>query len=179
LSIDGGQPVKFDLNIGMNLPGAGGLIRLSPDGCQTAYLKDPQSKAKRETWCSRVTCQSRNEYGGSMRLLFLTAVFAGMISAQPAFDAADVRVSTRTSSNGPTFRSGRFEMLRTTLVQLIAFAYTVNQDTVVGGANWVDFDKFDVIAKAPADTKIEDGRVMLQALLTDRFKLVGRGNVIS
>jgi uncharacterized protein (TIGR03435 family) len=106
-----------------------------------------------------------------MRLATAIALFCGGLFGQPAFDAASVHPSTATSSKGPVFSGGRFEMRRATMPQLIAFAYNINQNDISGGPNWLDFDKFDLVAKAPADTKIEDGRLMLQSLLAGRFKL--------
>ena len=42
---------------------------------------------------------------------------------------------------------------------------------MVGGPAWLGTDRFDVIAKAPADATPEAQRDMLRNLLTDRFKL--------
>ncbi len=58
------------------------------------------------------------------------------------------------------------------MVDLIKTAYGVDPDTVVGGPSWLEWDRFDVIAKAPANTPPQTVRLMLQALLADRFKLV-------
>src|SRR5262245_39318937 len=40
------------------------------------------------------------------------------------------------------------------------------------GPNWLEFDRFDVFAKVPNNTPPETLKLMLQALLADRFKLV-------
>ncbi len=48
----------------------------------------------------------------------------------------------------------------------------LDADKVVGGPGWLDFDRFDVIGKAPGRVSIEGVKPMLQALLADRFKLV-------
>ena len=58
------------------------------------------------------------------------------------------------------------------MLDLIKTAYGVDPDIVVGGPAWLDFDHFDVIAKAPPATSPETIKLMLQALLADRFKLV-------
>jgi uncharacterized protein (TIGR03435 family) len=42
----------------------------------------------------------------------------------------------------------------------------------LGGPNWLDWDRFDVLAKAPLVTTRENLKLMLQSLLADRFKLV-------
>jgi uncharacterized protein (TIGR03435 family) len=58
------------------------------------------------------------------------------------------------------------------MLDLIKTAYGVDADTVFGGPSWLETDRFDVIAKAPANTPPEAVKLMLQALLADRFKLV-------
>jgi uncharacterized protein (TIGR03435 family) len=66
-----------------------------------------------------------------------------------------------------------------TLTDLIAAAYQVEPADILGGPTWMDFDRFDINAKAPAGTKFtnEDdaaGMAMLRALLADRFGLVAK-----
>ncbi len=58
------------------------------------------------------------------------------------------------------------------MVDLVAAAYGVETDYVLGGPSWLERDRFDVIAKAPATTSKETVKLMLQTLLADRFKLV-------
>jgi uncharacterized protein (TIGR03435 family) len=58
------------------------------------------------------------------------------------------------------------------MVDLIATAYGVGQSYVQGGPNWLERDRFDVIAKAPAGTPPATLKLMLKSLLADRFKLV-------
>ena len=45
-------------------------------------------------------------------------------------------------------------------------------ETVLGGPNWLDRDRFDIIAKAAAGSSQDNLKLMLQGLLADRFKLV-------
>ncbi|SPE32579.1 conserved exported hypothetical protein [Candidatus Sulfopaludibacter sp. SbA3] len=95
--------------------------------------------------------------------------------AQPVFDVADVRASARsTDSNlhGGFMRGGRYELRNATMVDLIGRAWGVDADNVVGGPGWLETDRFDVIATGPPNTTPESLRLMLQALLADRFKLV-------
>jgi len=58
------------------------------------------------------------------------------------------------------------------MLDLISTAYSVDADKVYGGPSWLDYDRFEVIAKAPPTTRPEALKLMLQALLADRFKLV-------
>jgi uncharacterized protein (TIGR03435 family) len=59
---------------------------------------------------------------------------------------------------------------------LMAIAFGVKDHEITGGPGWVDTDRFDISAKPDAASisgsiTQEQMRVMLQALLTDRFKL--------
>jgi uncharacterized protein (TIGR03435 family) len=58
------------------------------------------------------------------------------------------------------------------LLNLFSAAYGVDGATVLGGPNWLNRNRFDIIAKAPDGTPREKVQQMLQALLADRFKLV-------
>jgi uncharacterized protein (TIGR03435 family) len=104
-------------------------------------------------------------------------------SGAQEFEAADIHPSVGTegihlpggiNSNmrGGFIRGGRYELHNATIVDLTRIAYGVDSEKVVGGPSWLDTDKFDVIAKGPADTTPDSLRLMLQALLADRFKLV-------
>jgi uncharacterized protein (TIGR03435 family) len=111
----------------------------------------------------------------------------GGLSAQtppsPAFEVASVKPNKSGESrvSGGFQPGGRYKVSNYALRSLIAAAYLrpqVNPDFLIsGGPNWIDDDRFDVDAKAAEDfPPVPDGplsprRVMLQALLADRFKL--------
>jgi uncharacterized protein (TIGR03435 family) len=95
----------------------------------------------------------------------------------PSFDAADVHVRAHTSNPNPfmtggVLRGGRYDLRNATMVDLIRTAYGVDSDAVLGGPNWLETDRFDIIAKAPQSTPPDTVKLMLQALLAERFKLV-------
>lgn len=73
---------------------------------------------------------------------------------------------------GGVSRAGRHEIRRATMLDLIKTAYGVDPDTVFGGPSWLEWDRFDVVARAPVNTPPDTVRLMLQSLLADRFKLV-------
>ncbi len=60
-----------------------------------------------------------------------------------------------------------------TLVDLIGTAWSVDPDKVVGGPDWLDTERFDVIATAPADSTPEALKIMLRG--TSRGPLPPRG----
>jgi uncharacterized protein (TIGR03435 family) len=95
--------------------------------------------------------------------------------ATPRFEVADIHGSPRTTQprvQGPFYNGGRYELRFATMLDLIRTAYGVDPEKVVGGPNWLELDRFDVFAKAPAGSTAESRRRMLQALLADRFMLV-------
>jgi uncharacterized protein (TIGR03435 family) len=47
-------------------------------------------------------------------------------------------------------------------------------ERLLGGPDWIDSDRFDILASAPAGTSESAMLTMLQTLLADRFKLVMR-----
>ena len=91
-----------------------------------------------------------------------------------AFEFADVHVSapsTNPTMRGGALRGGRYEIRTATMVELISVAYDIETDKVLGGPNWLDWERFDVVASAPQSATQRDLRLMLQQLLADRFKL--------
>jgi len=96
----------------------------------------------------------------------------------PSFQIADVHPSSRASGGGSNvmsggvFRAGRYELRYATMLDLVKTAYGVDANTVVGGPAWLEFDHFDVIAKAPPATSPQTIKLMLQTLLAGSFKLV-------
>jgi uncharacterized protein (TIGR03435 family) len=53
----------------------------------------------------------------------------------------------------------------------MAFAYTARDVQISGGPRWADTELFDIEAKAPGPATIPELRLMVQALLADRFHL--------
>jgi len=113
---------------------------------------------------------------GALALLAATA-FA---QTAPKFDVADVHVSQKATGVQNAFmritpaRNGRYEIKSATMLDLVRTAYGVNPDRVLGGPNWLELDRFDVIAKFAEGTDGDAQKAMLQSLLEDRFKLVAR-----
>jgi uncharacterized protein (TIGR03435 family) len=92
----------------------------------------------------------------------------------PVTDGFEIRVSSaNTISAMRTVLSGdRYELRNATVADLIRTAWAVGADDVVGGPEWLDTDRFDVIARTPADSSPERRQALLQQLLRDRFGLV-------
>jgi uncharacterized protein (TIGR03435 family) len=114
-------------------------------------------------------------FAGIGFVALLSGAAFGQTPGSPAtFDVADVHASARSANpftSGGVLRGGRYELRKATMVDLIRFAYGVDADKVLGGPSWLETDRFDVIAMAPPSTSPETLKLMLQALLADRFKL--------
>ena len=68
----------------------------------------------------------------------------------------------------------RYDLRNATVVDLIVKAYDVTPDKVVEGPSWLEYDRFDISATVPPKTSTADAKLMLQALLTERFSLAIR-----
>lgn len=98
----------------------------------------------------------------------------------PAFEAADVHPSAPARleyMRGPFIEGARYQVSIATMAGLIATAYGVDVDRVWGGPSWLEWDRFDIIAKLPASSNNEPNNkeklnLMLRQLLADRFKLL-------
>ena len=112
-----------------------------------------------------------------LRAIALLCVIASLSAdTGPVFEAADVHATVVKGNNQYmrriSSRNGRYELRIATMVDLISTAYGVDADKVLGGPNWLEYDVFDVIAKAPPKATADEKKAMLKALLADRFKLV-------
>lgn len=93
----------------------------------------------------------------------------------PRFSAAEVHPSPRMSEpwmDGPHLEGDRYVVYEATLAGLIANAYGNDEGNVVGGPSWLDYNRYDIVAKTAPATTSADQKLMLRALLADRFKLV-------
>jgi uncharacterized protein (TIGR03435 family) len=112
--------------------------------------------------------------------------------APTEFEVADIKPSDPNATAGPGrgggfLPGGRLDLKGITLKDLIVVAWDTLPHLVVGGPKFVDTDRFDVVAKAPAlvltgspamggprgqpPVDIDALRLMLKTLIVDRFKL--------
>ena len=99
----------------------------------------------------------------------------GATPPAPAFEVASVKPNTSGEFGGSFgYRpGGQFVVVNNTLRNMIRNAYGVQNFQIVGGPDWLDKDRFDVMAKAPTgDLAPAELRLMVQALLADRFGVV-------
>jgi len=107
-----------------------------------------------------------------MRHLVCIAVFCGAVRAQH-FGIADVhaRPPNAIQAMRSGFSHGRYELRNATMVDLIRTAWSVDADKVFGGPAWLEIDRFDAVATAPAASTADGLAAMLRNLLADRFHL--------
>jgi uncharacterized protein (TIGR03435 family) len=99
-----------------------------------------------------------------------------------AFEVASVKANKSGPNSGQ--RAGlqpgdRVTMVNVPLITLVQIAGYPGGTVIVGGPKWMgvvgqpnfDADRFDVNAKAEAPASVDQLRLMLQALLAERFKL--------
>jgi uncharacterized protein (TIGR03435 family) len=102
---------------------------------------------------------------------------------KPQFEVATVKPNNsgeQGASLGPR-PGGRLNGTNQTIRNLIRNAFNVQPNQIIGGPDWMDSDRFDIVAKA-ADTDLDEKGMMpyqqfmlrLQALLEDRFQMVAR-----
>ena len=95
--------------------------------------------------------------------------------ASAQFDVADVHASPFLRfpfMDGGSLSGDRYILRQATMTQIIAAAYNLDPTNVQDGPSWLDWDHFDIAAKAPATTSKAEIRLMLQSLLAQRFSLV-------
>jgi uncharacterized protein (TIGR03435 family) len=95
-------------------------------------------------------------------------------NSAPAFEAADVHVSARVrvpSMASGGLRGTRWLVRQATMVDLISLAYDIDNEKILAGPSWLDTDRFDVSARAPSGSTAEQARLMMQAMLAQRFSL--------
>ncbi|MCU1334898.1 MAG: hypothetical protein JWO19_479 [Bryobacterales bacterium] len=86
---------------------------------------------------------------------------------KPAPPQSEGRTQTQMSSYAD---SGKLTYSNVNLKEVIGKAYQV-QRYQINGPDWLETERFDIIAKFPPHSAAEQVPLMLQALLADRFKL--------
>jgi uncharacterized protein (TIGR03435 family) len=96
----------------------------------------------------------------------------------PSFEVSSIKRNTSggdwDTHSGPPESAG-FRANNMTLKMLIKIAYRVKDSQISGGPGWIDSDRYDIAAR-PAESNLsaDRSRLMLQALLEERFRLALR-----
>jgi uncharacterized protein (TIGR03435 family) len=95
----------------------------------------------------------------------------------PAFEVASVKLNKSGELNRSSFDiqpNGRLTMTNVPLRRAIQAAFGLRAWQVEAGPDWIDDERFDIIAKAEAPVPAPQLWLMLRTLLADRFKLAVR-----
>jgi uncharacterized protein (TIGR03435 family) len=107
-------------------------------------------------------------------LILCGVVALGAQTPKPTFEVASVK---RNLSGKAGYRmgprpGGAYDADNVPISVLIEFAYEVPGYLLVGGGSWPRTSRFDIAARAGRDAPIAETKLMMQALLEDRFSLV-------
>src|SRR5262245_36128145 len=109
-------------------------------------------------------------------LALLALLLAQTTPSRPTFEVATIKRNVEVSDQ--TFvraqPGGRLSVGNNTMRNIIRNAWRVQQFQITGGPDWIDTDRWNIVAKATDNAPPEQMLVMLQNLLVDRFKLVLR-----
>lgn len=95
-------------------------------------------------------------------------------TADPTFEVATIKPSKPDEKGkGLMVRGDRFMTINTSLMDLVKFAYGVQDRQVLNGPAWMDSDKFDIAAQPdiPGSPNNDQLNSMVKKLLADRFQL--------
>jgi uncharacterized protein (TIGR03435 family) len=73
--------------------------------------------------------------------------------------------------NGPIREGDRYIMYALSMQALISNAYGIPENEEIGGPVWLEFNRYDIDAKFPATTSDADLKLMMKALLVERFHI--------
>src|ERR1019366_3688144 len=86
---------------------------------------------------------------------------AGVATHVASFDVADVHPSPhvlRPFMDGGELHGDRYVIHQATMADLISTAYGLDSSNVQGGPSWLDWDRFEIVAKAPPTHSKDDLR---------------------
>ena len=113
---------------------------------------------------------------GPLAVIALLLAALGARAQTPAFEVASVRAnkSGTTQANIGAPPNG-VNIVNLPLRGIIQLYFQINQPTkLIGIPDWTATERFDINARAAGPITPEERRLMMQALLADRFKLVAR-----
>jgi uncharacterized protein (TIGR03435 family) len=115
-----------------------------------------------------------------LRCIGLVTLISVTLPAQvPTFEVASVKINrttTRSSGIGPR-PGGGIAATNTTVRSLTLWAWELNSLELIGGPDWIDQERFDILATAAGAPDLATTRAMTRTLLEERFKLVLRKEI--
>ncbi|HXS97048.1 MAG TPA: TIGR03435 family protein [Candidatus Limnocylindrales bacterium] len=108
---------------------------------------------------------------GQAMPVFVRRVVEGAAESPAVFDAASVKPALpdeKRSSMRVT--AGRLTLTNVTLKSILTRAYDL-ADYQIAGPDWIDSERFEIVATMPAETPMQRVQEMLRTLLTERFNM--------
>jgi uncharacterized protein (TIGR03435 family) len=109
-----------------------------------------------------------------LAVILVWAVFS-QSNQPPAFEVAAIKANANPNDairgKARVLAGGQVDVHNVSLKECIMVAYGVQGDRIMRAPNWLDSDRFDIVAKAPPDTPDPTLLLMFQTLLAERFKL--------
>jgi len=144
-----------------------------------------QRQEGRKAGCARRADGALNPVIGcmlaNMKGLALLPIAVCLYSAQgPArrasFEAVEVEPVSAFQRKvaSQVINGNRYEYRGGNFVDFVDTAYSIAPEKVLEGPMWVEYDRYDIIARIPPDTSLAKVREMLQTVLATRFGLVTR-----
>jgi uncharacterized protein (TIGR03435 family) len=117
---------------------------------------------------------ARNFLGSALALAALALTLHAQ--SRPAFEVAAIKrnVTGSNYSGNRTLPGGRISMENQRLRQIIRSAYGSSDLEIIGGPNWIDDERWNIVAAAGSNAGEGEvpWREMLKTLLMERFKLI-------
>lgn len=96
------------------------------------------------------------------------------VDASPKFEVATIKPSNPDGQGqGFDIQGRHVKTMKTTVNNMITFAYGLHAKQIVGGPEWLDIERFDVdgVPDLEGTPNIQQFRMLIQSLLAERFKL--------
>ena len=95
-------------------------------------------------------------------------------AGRPVFEVASIKRNVTVSDQASVRAQpgGRLTVTNNSLRNIVRNAYNVQNFQIAGGPDWINSDRWDIVAKAEEDAATPQMIIMLRNLLADRFKLV-------
>jgi uncharacterized protein (TIGR03435 family) len=109
--------------------------------------------------------------------VFLAASALAQTAPPPAFEVASVKINEPFLGRDNRWRGsiqtapGSLTMRRVTWLTMLTWAWQIHVPQIAGGPSWLEIETYDVVAKAGREATLDEMRIMLRALLAERFKL--------
>ena len=110
----------------------------------------------------------------ALSLYLLAEKAAGQTgAASPKFSVEIVKLdkSGTQEQSGGLLPGGQFAATNISIIQLLQFAYHVDESAISGMPSWFRSDRFDVVAKGSPNSSDPELRTMMKNLLASEFKL--------